>query len=148
MSLACALADALTDTVAHTTERLAHLRDLTDRLWTKALTPFIVSGLILPTGPPHGGPDGDRAVHHVSFCIRGVNRAAVLQQLEEQGVIASGGSACSSDSGLPSPVLVAMRIPTAFIHGSVRISLSHVNTADEIESVVIPALRRTLQRYS
>lgn len=61
-------------------------------------------------------------------------------------MIVSGGSACSSDSALPSHVLDAMRIPSTHIHGSIRITLAHTNTTDEVVNTLCPALQRVLER--
>jgi hypothetical protein len=143
--------------VWHGKERMAYLAALVDLVWN-ALVPFIVSGLVLPTGPPPGDAH-DRAPNHVSFCVRGVKSAPLLERLEREGVVASAGSACHSDSGLPSHVLVtrlppqcyfdvgmggggdgliaSLGVPLCFIHGSVRLTLSHTNTRAEMVSVVV-----------
>lgn len=142
VSLACALADALVDAHKFSERRIQELNVLTGMLWN-ALAPYIVSGLVLPTGPPPG--EDNRAANHVSFCVRDIDRTEMLRTLESDGVVASGGSACGTDSILPSPVLVALGIPPRFIHGSVRFSVSHTNTRHEIASVVVPALHRMLQ---
>ncbi len=67
---------------------------------------------------------------------------AILIGLSEQRVCASAGAACSSGSLEPSPVLLAMGIPPAVAHGSVRFSLSRLTTEDDIEQAlrVIPAV--------
>ena len=151
MTLARVLADGLEDAIAGCAERLPLLGHMTQRLW-RCLTPYVVSGLVLPTGVPAGGGGGMRAPHHVSFCVRGAHRRDLVTQFEGHGVLLSGGSACSTDSGLPSHVLAACGVPGPFIHapgptcgrprapGSVRITLSHTNTMQEIEEVVCPAL--------
>lgn len=57
---------------------------------------------------------------------------AILLLLSERGVCASAGAACSSGSLDPSPVLLAMGVPPAIAHGSVRFSLSKETTEAEI----------------
>lgn len=75
---------------------------------------------------------------------------AILLLLSEQGVCASAGSACSSGSLEPSPVLRAMGIEDIYAHGSVRFSLSRYTTQQEIDQALeiieraIAKLRQTL----
>jgi cysteine desulfurase len=57
---------------------------------------------------------------------------ALLLLLSEKGVCASAGAACSSGSLDPSPVLLAMGVPPAVAHGSVRFSMSKETTAEEL----------------
>lgn len=124
LALVAALEDAV-DT-QKMMARTARYRELAALVW-ETLLPFVVVGLVLPTGATTR-----RAPHIVSFCVRGANRrdlvlngfrcgpqrdlSAALER--EGGVLASGGSACTSDSGLPSHVLAAMCVPPAYIHGS------------------------------
>ena len=145
VGLAVAMADALEDVVGHAEERIRSLSAMTQAVW-KALAPFIVAGVVLPTGPPPTA--ADRVAHHVSFCVRDVHRDDVLKMSELRGLVASGGSACSAESTLPSNVLVTIGIPNCFIHGSIRLSFSHTNTQDEVVSVVIPALQKTLSTFA
>ncbi len=58
---------------------------------------------------------------------------AILLLLSERGIAASAGAACSSGSLDPSPVLLAMGVPEAVAHGSIRMSLSRLTTAQEVE---------------
>jgi len=70
---------------------------------------------------------------------------ALLLLLSEQGLAASAGAACSSGSLDPSPVLLAMGVPEAIAHGSLRFSLSKHTTQDEVDaaaSIVIAAVAR------
>ena len=75
---------------------------------------------------------------------------AILLGLSEKGVCASAGAACSSGSLDPSPVLLAMGVPEAVAHGSVRFSISRFTTAAEIDTAlrivpqVIARLAKTL----
>ena len=52
------------------------------------------------------------------------------------GISASTGSACSSKSLEPSHVLVATGLPIELAHGSLRFSLSHQNTEDEVDRII------------
>ena len=139
-----AMADALED-ANHPTrlpDRIFKMRQMTDMVWA-TLLPFITSGLVLPTGSMQ------RAPHLVSFCVHGVNRSELVARMEkESAILVSSGSACSTDSSLPSHVLDAMRVPDVFIYGSLRISLSHLNTMDEMVNRLCPALVGLLTKYT
>ena len=112
-------------------------------IWA-AILPHVASGLVLPTGP---AAERLRAPHHVSFCVRGANRRDLVEALErDNGTLVSGGSACSTDSSLPSHVLAAMGVPAEYIHGSLRVTLGHTNTLDEVRDQLCAALRRLLAR--
>jgi cysteine desulfurase len=75
---------------------------------------------------------------------------AILLRLNEFGICASSGSACTSGSLEPSHVLRAMGIPYTAVHGSIRFSLSRYNTEQEIDKVieVMPGIIRELREYS
>ncbi len=78
----------------------------------------------------------------------GIEAEAVLLALSEKGVCASAGSACSSGSLDPSPVLLAMGIPEAVAHGSTRFSLSRDTGDEQIDRAldVVPEVVRHLER--
>ena len=79
--------------------------------------------------------------------LRGAHRNDLVASLEtESGVLVSGGSACSADSSLPSHVLDAMRVPLRYIHGSIRITISHLNTTEEVSQLLVPALVKLLEK--
>lgn len=63
------------------TERTASMRRMSDAVW-KTLMPFVVTGLVLPTGCID---TRERACHHVSFCVRGARRQAILASLFSYG---------------------------------------------------------------
>ena len=63
----------------------------------------------------------------------GIEAEAVLLGLSERGVCASAGAACSSGSLEPSPVLLAMGVPEAVAHGSIRFSLGRETTDREVD---------------
>ena len=127
---------------AITVPRIKDMRELTKAVWN-SLLPYIVSGLVLPTGPNPAASDR-RVPHHVSLCVLGADRSELITQMEGQGILVSGGSACTSDSPLPSHVLSAMGIPMEYARGSLRITLSHLNTKEEVNTRLIPALQQVL----
>ena len=89
-----------------------------------------------------------RSSHHISFCVKGVHRREIIAYLDNEDIYVSGGSACHASDDLPSHVLVAMKIPLEYIHGSVRITLSHTVFPEEITSYFIPRLQNLLTEVS
>jgi len=79
-----------------------------------------------------------------------VEGEAILLRLNEYGICASSGSACTSGSLEPSRVLRAMGTPFTAIHGSIRFSLSRYNTEDEIDTVldIVPGIIKELRELS
>jgi len=77
---------------------------------------------------------------NVSF--KNTAAAAVIQELDEQGIAVSAHSACHSGDLDPSHVLIAMRLDEEYIHGTLRISLSRFSTAEQIDRLltVLPAM--------
>lgn len=71
-----------------------------------------------------------------SFCFKGVEGEAILLRLDQEGIAASSGSACTSGSLQPSHVLLAMGIPAEIAHGSIRFSLGKGTTEAEINYVL------------
>lgn len=136
-----AAADALADACdpARLGTRLGIYAAMSAHVW-RTLHPFVVAGLVLPTGAPPPG----RAPHHVSFCVRGAHRRSLIAALEKRSVHASGGSACTSADALPSHALAALRVPPEYIEGSVRLTLSHTNTLQEVRDILCPALHAVL----
>ncbi len=79
-----------------------------------------------------------------------VEGEAILLMMDEHGICASSGSACTSGSLQPSHVLRAMGVPFTMAHGSIRFSLSVYNTDEEIEFVIdrMPPIIDTLRGLS
>ncbi|MEJ2717157.1 MAG: aminotransferase class V-fold PLP-dependent enzyme, partial [Deltaproteobacteria bacterium] len=75
---------------------------------------------------------------------------AILMRMDEKGICASSGSACTSGSLEPSHVLRAMGVPFTSVHGSIRFSLSRYNTEEEIEYVIreLPGIIEFLRQLS
>ncbi|MBR0143706.1 MAG: cysteine desulfurase NifS [Clostridia bacterium] len=88
---------------------------------------------------PHGALNGDRERRlpgNVNFCFEGIEGESLLLLLDDRGVCASSGSACTSGSLDPSHVLLAIGRPHDVAHGSLRLTLSEGNTAEEIEETI------------
>jgi cysteine desulfurase len=94
----------------------------------------------------------DRLPNTSNISFEYVEGEAILLRLNEFGICASSGSACTSGSLQPSHVLRAMGVPFTMAHGSIRFSLSIYNTEAEIDFVIeklppIIAELRTLSPY-
>lgn len=92
----------------------------------------------------------NRLPNTTNMSFRYIEGEAILLRLDEYGICASSGSACTSGSLEPSHVLRAMGIPFNAIHGSIRFSLSRYNTEDEIDKVIelMPSIIRELRMLS
>jgi cysteine desulfurase len=75
---------------------------------------------------------------------------AILLLLDREGICASSGSACTSDSLEPSHVLRAMGLPYSVLHGSIRFSLSRFTTREEVDRLleVMPRIVSHLRSLS
>jgi cysteine desulfurase len=82
------------------------------------------------------GSRTQRLPNNVSFCFEGIEGESLLLLLDDKGICASSGSACTSGDLDPSHVLLALGRPHEIAHGSLRLSLSHENTEEEIEYVI------------
>ncbi len=96
------------------------------------------------------GDRENRLPNTTSISFEYVEGEAILLRLNEFGICASSGSACTSGSLQPSHVLRAMGIPYTAVHGSVRFSLSGYTTQREIDRVieVLPPIIKELRSYS
>ena len=123
MGMAAALEESCRNMEAHA----AHLTGLRERL---------IGGL---AQIPHSVLNGDR-VHrlpgNVHFCFEGIEGESLLLLLDDKGVYASSGSACTSGSLDPSHVLLAIGRPHEIAHGSLRLSLSGETTGEEVDYIV------------
>lgn len=108
----------------------AALRTLRDRFESQVLARVPDAVANKPRDPAH------RIWNTASIGFPTLEAEALLLLLSERGVCASAGSACSSGSLEPSPVLLAMGIPPTVAHGTVRFSLCRDTTADEIDKAV------------
>jgi cysteine desulfurase len=125
--------------LARGTAPLAALRDRLEAALLKRCPDAVVNG-----------DRENRLPNTTSISFEYVEGEAILLRLNEFGICASSGSACTSGSLQPSHVLRAMGIPYTAIHGSVRFSLSSYSTQGEIDRVieVLPPIIKELRSYS
>ena len=122
-----AMAAALEDACAHMEENRAKVTALRDKL---------IAGL---SQIPHSALNGDpvnRLPGNVNFCFEGIEGESLLLLLDDAGICASSGSACTSGSLDPSHVLLAIGRPHEVAHGSLRLSLSEWNQPWEIDHIL------------
>ena len=137
VGLAAALKEAVEELPAES-ERLATLRDR------------LLEGL---SALPYAKVTGSRT-HRLpgtaSLVFEGVEGEALLLHLDARGICVSSGSACSSASLDPSHVLLAIGLPHAVAHGSIRISLGRENTGEDVEYLLkeIPQVVAQLREMS
>lgn len=82
------------------------------------------------------GHPTDRLPNNANFCFEFIEGESLLILLDQQGICASSGSACTSGSLDPSHVLLAIGLPHEIAHGSLRLTLSEETTKEEIEFTV------------
>ncbi len=137
----CGLAAALEDACANLHSNGQKVTAMRDRL---------IQGL---SQIPHSALNGDpvnRLPGNVSFCFEGIEGESLLLYLDAMGVSASSGSACTSGSLDPSHVLLAIGRVHDVAHGSLRLSLSHYNTDEEIDHILktVPLVVQKLRDMS
>ncbi len=96
-------------------------------------------------GTSVNGEQKNRLPNTLSIGFDAVEGESILMLLDQQGICASSGSACTSGSLDPSHVLMAMEVPFKSAHGTIRFSLSHYNTKAEMDTIVetlVPAIER------
>lgn len=87
------------------------------------------------------GPETDRLPNNVNICFRFIEGESLLIMLDQSGICASSGSACTSGSLDPSHVLLAIGLPHEIAHGSLRLSVSPETTMEEADYVVEQLIR-------
>lgn len=88
---------------------------------------------------PHSKINGDkekRLPGNVNICFEGIEGESLLLLLDEKGIEASSGSACTSGSLDPSHVLLSIGLPHDVAHGSLRLTITEENTLEEIEYII------------
>ena len=138
---AVGMAAALKEATDHLPEESARLAALRDKL---------IAGL---SGLPYASLTGHpvkRLPGTASFVFEGVEGEALLLHLDARGICASSGSACSSASLDPSHVLLAIGLPHAIAHGSLRLSLGADNTEADVDYILkeVPAVVAYLREMS
>lgn len=102
---------------------------------------------------PHSSLNGaikNRLPNNFNICFEGIEGESLLLLLDDNGICASSGSACTSGSLDPSHVLLAIGRPHDVAHGSLRLTLSKYNTEEEIDKVieVLPNIINYLRKIS
>ena len=121
------LAAALKEACDHIDENAAKVSALRDQL---------IAGL---SQIPHSALNGDpvhRLPGNVNFCFEGIEGESLLLLLDQAGICASSGSACTSGSLDPSHVLLAIGRPHEVAHGSLRLSLCEWNTQEDVDHIL------------
>lgn len=111
-----------------------HMEEHTKKLL--ALRTQLIEGL---SKIPHAALNGSvqhRLPGNVSFCFEGIEGESLLLLLDDKGICASSGSACTSGSLDPSHVLLAIGRPHEIAHGSLRLSLDAENTKEDVEQIL------------
>ena len=128
---------------------LSHLNEMKTRI--KKLRDKLED--TLPKAVPNTMINGDkdqRLPNTSSIGFEFVEGEAILLMMDEFGICASSGSACTSGSLEPSHVLRAMGVPFTAAHGSIRFSLSIYNTEEEIDFIIekVPPIIKRLRELS
>ena len=136
-----AMAAALRYVTANLDENAAKIAEKRDRI-IKELSKI-----------PHSVLNGDkinRLPGNVHFCFEGIEGESLLLLLDQYGIEASSGSACTSGSLDPSHVLLAIGHPHEIAHGSLRITLSEYTTDDEVDLLLkaVPVVVDKLRNMS
>ena len=122
-----AMAAALKERIGNMEEEQAKVSALRDRL---------IEGI---SRIPHSALNGDRIRRlpgNVSFCFEGIEGESLRLLLDQKGICASSGSACTSGSLDPSHVLLAIGRVHDVAHGSLRLTLNEANTPEEAEEII------------
>lgn len=116
----------------------------------RALCDRLISGL---SKIPHSKLNGDRQRRLpgiVNMCFEGIEGEGLLLHLDDKGICASSGSACTSGSLDPSHVLLALGLPHEVAHGSLRLSLSEATTDADVDAILkaVPEVVEYLRNMS
>jgi cysteine desulfurase len=117
----------------------------------KALRDRLERGLLEKcAGAKLNGHPTERLPNTTNVSFENIEGEAVLLHLDEEGIAASSGSACTTGSLEPSHVMMAMGIPYNYAHSSIRFSLSVYNTDAEVDKViaVMPGIVEKLRKLS
>ena len=109
----------------------------------RALRDRLIDGVLNSIDDVHlnGAPGADRLPGNAHFTFRGCEGDSLLMLLDAKGIECSTGSACTAGVAQPSHVLIAMGADPASARGSLRLSLGHTSTEDDVEAAlaVLPA---------
>lgn len=121
------MAAALKESCENLDKNFAYVKDLRDKI-ARELSKI-----------PHSKINGDLErglAGTLNMCFEGIEGESLLLLLDDRGISASSGSACTSGSLDPSHVLLALGLPHEVAHGSLRISLCEYNTEEEADHII------------
>ena len=123
-------------------ERIRYETELRDRMISNILRNVPYTRL--------NGHYSRRLPGNANFGFQFIDGETLLVMLDEKGICASTGSACSAESANPSHVLMAIGLPEEIAYGSVRFSLSYENTYEEVDYVcrIVKESVELLRKYS
>lgn len=132
---------AITDAVSNIPTRAEKLIKMREH--------FITEALKIERSRVNGDRE-KRLPGNINMCFEGIEGESLLLWLDNNGICASSGSACTSGSLDPSHVLLAIGLPHEIAHGSLRISLSDENTMEDVDYIlsVLPGIIDKLRAMS
>lgn len=135
------MAVALTEAVKNMDKNMAAEKQLRDKLIAEL------------SKIPHSKLNGSlehRLPNNFNMCFEGIEGESLLLLLDDHGICASSGSACTSGSLDPSHVLLAIGLPHEVAHGSLRLTVSPYNTNSEIDKIckLVPEIVEYLRKIS
>ena len=135
------LGAAIQEATADIPGRTARIQAMRDRL---------IDGVLQIPRSRLNGDHQHRLAGNANFCFEGIEGESLLLMLDAKGIAASSGSACTSGSLDPSHVLLAIGLPHEIAHGSLRISLSDVNTEEDVDAILeaLPPIVERLRAMS
>jgi len=126
-----------------------HIEEMNTRV--KDMRDYLEAGLLekIPAASVNGEKD-HRLPNTLSIGFDAVEGESILLLMDQTGICASSGSACTSGSLDPSHVLMAMKVPFESAHGTIRFSLSTYNTMEEMDHIieVMPGIIQRLRDMS
>ncbi|MBU0730286.1 MAG: aminotransferase class V-fold PLP-dependent enzyme [Proteobacteria bacterium] len=113
------------------------LRDLLENEIKTRIEDVMINGAGMP-----------RLINTSNISFQYCSSAALIQELDEKGIAVSAHSACQSGDLDPSHVLAAMEIPETYLHGTLRISLSRMNSRADVDALleILPAIVAKLRK--
>ena len=132
---------AITDAVSNIKGRCEKLQKLRDRF---------IDGALKIERSRLNGDRTHRLAGSANMCFEGIEGESLLLWLDNNGICASSGSACTSGSLDPSHVLLAIGLPHEIAHGSLRVSFSDENTMEDVDHIldVLPGIIEKLRAMS
>lgn len=116
---------------------LAYRSAPTERTRLTTLRDILIEGILthIPQARLNGART-QRLPNNVHVAFAGITSVGLVEMLDTYGIGASAGSACSAGSTKPSHVLQALHLPTAYLHGALRLTLGAETTREDIETTL------------